>query len=279
MHPILFKIGPFALRSYGLMLALSFFLGILLAGRRLKRMGGDPTKVVDLAVVIIIASVIGSRLFYAIFHWSEFAGHALDIINPFNHPQGIGIAGLAMDGGLVLAILCGLLFLRLTRQPVLITLDALAPSFALGIFLTRIGCFLNGCCFGQPCTGPLGVVFPQDSPAGWVYPHAPLHPTQLYNSLGGLIMLGLLLYLERYKTFQGFTFLLTLIIYGLLRLTVDFFRYFEDSVILVRLGKVPFTVNQGLSLVVMALSLALFLWFRSRRLTPDKGQSSGPGKH
>jgi len=274
MHPILFRIGPFALRSYGLLLALSFLLGILFAGKRFKRMGGDPAKLVDLTVVIIIASIIGSRLFYVVFHWDEFAGRPLDIINPLNNSQGIGIAGLAMDGGLVLAVLCGWAFLRLTRQPVLITLDALGPSFALGIFLTRLGCFLNGCCFGTPYSGSLSVVFPQDSPAGWVYPDIPLHPAQLYNALGGLVMLGLLISLERFKTFQGFTFLLTLIFYGLLRLIVDFFRYFEDSVILFRLGTVPFTVNQGISLIIMALSVVLFLRFRLRKSAKQKNQLS-----
>jgi len=265
MHPILFRIGPFALRSYGLMLALSFFLGILLAGRRLKRMGGDHTKMIDLAVVIIITSVIGSRLFYVVFHWNEFSGHFLDIINPFNNAQGIGIAGLSMDGGVFLAILCGLLFLRLRKQPILLTLDALAPSFALGIFLTRMGCFLNGCCFGKPCGRCLGVIFPADSPAGWIYPQTPLHAAQLYNSLGGLIILGLLLWLERHRTFSGFTFFLALIFYGLLRLVVDFFRYFQEGEILFRLGDVPITGNQAVSLAAMVLALVLFLWFRSHR--------------
>jgi len=278
MHPVLFRIGPVALRSYGLMLALSFFLGILFAGKRLKRMGGDANKMIDLAVVIIIASVIGSRFFYVIFHWSEFAGKLMDIINPFNNPQGIGIAGLSMDGGLVLAILCGLLFLRLTKQPVLTTLDAIAPSFALGIFFTRIGCFLNGCCFGQPCSGPLGVVFPQESLAGWVYPNTPLHPTQLYNSIGGLVILGLLLYLERYRRFPGFTVFLTLIFYGLLRLIVDFYRYFEDSAILFRLGEHHFTVNQGLSLVVMITSVVFFLRLRSRSSAWQKNRAAQPAK-
>lgn len=276
MHPVLFRIGPLVLRSYGLMLALSFFLGIVWAGKRMRRMGGDPNKMVDLTVVILIASIVGSRLFYVIFHWSEFAGHPLDIINPFNNPQGIGIAGLSMVGGLVLAILCGLLFLRLTKQPVLTALDAMAPSFALGIFLTRIGCFLNGCCFGQPCSGPLGVVFPQDSLAGWLYPHTPLHPTQLYNSLGGVIMLGLLLWLERHKTFSGFTFFLALIFYGLLRVIVDFFRYYENNAILFRLGNLHFTANQGVSLLVMILSLIFFLRARSRRSVSKRDQGVQP---
>lgn len=276
MHPILFRIGPLTLRSYGLMLALSFFLGIILAGRRFKRMGGDPNKIIDLAVVIIIASIIGSRFFYVIFHWDEFSGDLLGIINPFNNPEGIGIAGLSMDGGLVLAILSGLLFLKLTKQPVLSTLDAIAPSFALGIFLTRIGCFLNGCCFGEPCSGPLGVVFPEESLAGWVYPNTPIHPTQLYNSMGGLAMLGLILYLERYRRFPGFTVFLTLILYGLLRLIVDFFRYFEESAILFRLGNRHFTVNQGISLVVMIMALVFFLRSHYRRSTAEQDRSAGP---
>jgi phosphatidylglycerol:prolipoprotein diacylglycerol transferase len=275
VHPVLFTVGPFALRSYGLLLALSFFLGILLAGRRVKRMGGDPAKVVDLAVVIIVASIIGSRFLYVIFHWREFAGSPLEIINPFSNPQGIGIAGLSMDGGLVLAVVAGLLFLRLTKQPVLATLDALAPSFALGIILTRIGCFLNGCCFGTPCSGPLCVVFPEDSLAGWIYPHTPLHPAQLYNALGGLIMLVMLLRLERHKTFSGFTFFLALVFYGLLRGLVDFFRHFEAGVILFRVAKLPITINQGISLVMMILALIFFLRFRSRGAMISPDRSSG----
>jgi len=275
VHPILLKIGPFALRSYGLMLALSFFLGILLASKRFKRMGGDPAKMIDLSVIIIIAAIIGSRLFYVAFHWDEFAGRAMDIINPFSNPQGIGIAGLSMDGGVFLAILCGLIFLRIVRQPVLTMLDAVAPSFALGIFLTRLGCFLNGCCFGNPCSGPHGMIFPADSVAGWIYPGIPLHPTQLYNALGGLIILGLLIRLERHRTFSGFTFLLAVILYGLLRLVVDFFRYFEEGAILVRLAGIHLTVNQGISLLAMIVALICFLRFSLRRPAPEKLPGTG----
>jgi len=264
VHPVLFRIGPFALRSYGVLLALSFFLGILLASRRLSRMGGDGAKMIDLAVVIIIASIAGSRLFYVVFHWEEFAGRLTDIINPFNNPEGIGIAGLSMDGGVFLAILCGLFYLRRTRQPVLLTLDAMAPSFGLGIFLTRIGCFLNGCCFGTPCATGLGIVFPPESLAGWHYPGMPLHPAQLYNAAGGLIMLGLLPWLERYRTFQGFTFLLAVMTYGALRLTVDFYRHFEPNVFILRFGEIGLTANQAISGLAMLIALALFIRFSIR---------------
>jgi len=276
MHPVLFRIGPFALRSYGVLLALSFFLGILLASRRLTKMGGDGAKMIDLAVVIIITSIVGSRLFYVAFHWDEFAGRLTDIVNPFNNPEGIGIAGLSMDGGVFLAVLCGLLYLRLTRQPVLLTLDALAPSFGLGIFLTRIGCFLNGCCFGRPCATGLGIVFPPESLAGWQYPGRPLHPAQLYNAAGGMIMLGLLLWLERYRTFRGFTFLLAVMLYGILRLLVDFYRHFEENVIIFHLGEFGLTANQVISGLAMLTALVLFVLFhirsRPRYSTGDRAE-------
>ena len=276
MHPVLFRIGPFALRSYGVLLALSFFLGILLASRRLTKMGGDGAKMIDLAVVIIITSIVGSRLFYVAFHWDEFAGRLTDIVNPFNNPEGIGIAGLSMDGGVFLAVLCGLLYLRLTRQPVLLTLDALAPSFGLGIFLTRIGCFLNGCCFGRPCATGLGIVFPPESLAGWQYPGLPLHPAQLYNAAGGMIMLGLLLWLERYRTFRGFTFLLAVMLYGILRLLVDFYRHFEENVIIFHLGEFGLTANQVISGLAMLTALVLFVLFhirsRPRYSTGDRAE-------
>jgi phosphatidylglycerol:prolipoprotein diacylglycerol transferase len=259
VYPILFRIGPFALRSYGLMLSISFFLGILWASRRYRKAGENPAKMIDLAVVIIIAAIAGSRLFYVAFHWDEFAGNALDIINPFNNPQGIGIAGLSMDGGVVLAVLCGLLYLRAARQPVLRALDAIAPAFALGIVFTRLGCFLNGCCFGLPCTHSWGLVFPPQSLAGWTFPNVHLHPAQLYNALGGAIMLGLLMVLERYQRFTGFLFLWAVILYGILRLVVDFYRYFEESVILYSFADLHVTVNQVISLAAIAIALVFFI--------------------
>jgi len=275
MYPVLYRIGPFALRSYGVLLALSFFLGILLASRRLRNMGGNGAKMIDLAVVIIVASIVGSRLFYVIFHLEEFAGRPLDIINPFNNPEGIGIAGLSMDGGVFLAILCGLLYLRLAKQPMMLTLDAMAPSFGLGIFLTRIGCFLNGCCFGRPCSTALGITFPSESLAGWRYPGLPLYPTQLYNAAGGLIMLGLLLWLERYRTFRGFTFLLAVMLYGVLRLIVDFYRHFEENVFVFRLGEIALTANQVISGLAMLTALILFIWFHIRGPARRRSMTAG----
>jgi prolipoprotein diacylglyceryltransferase len=87
-------------------------------------------------------------------------------------------------------------------------------------------------------------------------------------------MLGLLIYLEKHKTFPGFTVFLTLIFYGLLRLIVDFFRYFEESAILFRMGHLHFTVNQGISLVILILAMFFFLRSRSRRSVSERDRSA-----
>jgi len=206
VHTTLVRIGPLAIRSYGLMLALSFLLGILFARSRAKKAGVDFQRIMDLTVIVIVASVIGARGLYVVFHLKEFSSNPLDIINPFQGGGDVGIQGLTMYGGVILSILLSLWFLKRHGLPVWKVADVVAPCIALGIFLTRIGCFLNGCCFGTPCDLPWCVVFPAESAAGYFFPDTHIHPTQLYSSLYGLVILGLLLLSERRVQFDGFTF-------------------------------------------------------------------------
>jgi len=196
VHQTILKIGAFELRAYGLALAISFLLGILLAIKRGKKRGIDSNNIMDLAVLIVIGAIVGSRFLYVIAHLDEFKGRWLDTINPFQSTGQIGIAGLTMLGGVILALILSIIYLRVKKLPVLKFADAIMPSVALGIFITRIGCFLNGCCFGLPTTGPFGVIFPPDSVAGSLYPHIHIHPTQLYSSLDGLLILVLLFMVE-----------------------------------------------------------------------------------
>ncbi|MFQ6091775.1 MAG: prolipoprotein diacylglyceryl transferase [bacterium] len=267
MHPTLVEIGPLAIRSYGLMLALSFFLGILQARWRAQRAGIDPQKMMDLAVVVILASIIGSRGLYVVFHLDEFSAHPLDIINPFQSSGEVGIQGLTMYGGVILAFLLSLWFLRRHRLPTWKVVDVVAPSIALGVFLTRIGCFLNGCCFGKPSSLPWCVVFPEESAAGYFatrdfYPDTCLHPTQLYSSLYGLAIFGLLLVLERYKKFDGFTFWLFILLYAVARFSVDFVRFYEQAMT-IHPGGIEVSVNHLISAVLFVL--ALFMMFHLGR--------------
>ena len=125
--------------------------------------------------------------------------------------------------------------------------DITAPSIAAGVFLTRIGCFMSGCCFGNPTSCPAGVVFPPDSPAGHSHPGIAIHPTQIYSSLYGLVIFLLLLLIDRKKRFEGFLFSWLCILYGAARFIVDFFRFYEDSAYVAG----GLTDNQVISIVLV----------------------------
>ncbi|HOY45001.1 MAG TPA: prolipoprotein diacylglyceryl transferase [bacterium] len=273
MHPVLFKIGAFEMRSYGFALAISFLLGIYLAVRRGRKRGIDPEKIMDLSVVIILASIIGARFMYVIFHLDEFAGHWTDTFNPFQSNGQIGIAGLTMLGGVVLAVVCSLLYLRAKKQPILRIADTIIPLFFLGEAITRIGCYLNGCCYGIPCDGPLCVVFPPDSPAGAMYQGIHIHPAQLYSSAYALLVFIIMLVIDRKPKYDGFLLYLFFIFYGVGRFIIDLFRYYESSMILLPLGAKGLSMNQGISLAFIVIGI--FLLVRQGR---RERVAAAPGK-
>jgi len=272
MHPVLFKLGSFELRAYGFMLAISFLLGIYLAVRRGKARGIAAEKIMDLSVIIIICSIVGSRVMYVLFHLDEFAGHWSDTFNPFQSDGQIGIAGLTMLGGVILALVASLIYLHVKKMPVLKFADAIIPIFFLGEAITRIGCYLNGCCYGIPCHGPLCVVFPPDSPAGAMYQGLAIHPAQLYSSFYALAVFIILLWIDRKPRFDGYLLYLFLIFYGLGRFIIDFFRYYEDSMVIISsIGK-GISLNQGISFIFILLGIVLYSmhsrWAGRRRSTP-----------
>ncbi len=263
MYPEIVKLGPIVIRSYGLMLALSFFAGVLLVRYRAKKIGVNPEFVVNLSFIVIIAGVIGARLFYAFYHWSDFAGDMLDIFNPFGSSEGFGIAGLNMQGGLLLAFLSAVGYCLIRKQSIAVVFDLFAPAVALGIFITRIGCFLNGCCFGTECDLPWAVRFPEgsipNSHLGDVY----IHPAQLYSSLYGLLLFFILSFVEKKKTFVGLTFSLFLIIEAVFRYAIEYVRYYEYQM-KVELFGVMFTYNHIVAILMFLAGWGLLLFFRAR---------------
>ena len=257
MYPILFELGPLVIRGYGVMLALSFLAGIYLALHRAQARGLKHQHMVNLCLIVIIASIAGARILYVIPHWDEFSGHPLDVISPFQSSGSIGLTGLTMYGGFIGAIVSSLWYLRRHKLPIWRATDAFAPSIALGIGMTRIGCFLNGCCFGIPSDASWAMGFPAHSAAGAFYPDALLHPAQLYNAVLGFGLFGLLMWYDRQERFDGFLFAVLLIIEPITRFIVDFFRYYESSMVLTSLDGVPLSVNQGISLVICGLGFFL----------------------
>jgi phosphatidylglycerol:prolipoprotein diacylglycerol transferase len=264
MHPILFELGPLSVRTYGLLLAVSFLVGIILALRRSRARGLDQNKMINMSLLIMLAGIVGARIMYVIPHWNEFSANPLDIVSPFQSSGSIGLTGLTMYGGFIAAVLVSILYLRMNRLSVWKACDAFAPSIALGIGISRVGCFMNGCCFGLPTESALGVVFPAFSAAGSFYPDVALHPAQLYNAVLGFGLFGLLLWLDRKPRFDGFIFAVLLISEPVTRFIVDLFRYYESSMTLGSLGGSVLSVNQGISIVLCGMGFLLLGWLRNR---------------
>jgi phosphatidylglycerol:prolipoprotein diacylglycerol transferase len=260
MHPVLVDLGPAAVRTYGFLLALAFIAGIWFSAKRAKKLGLGIEWLPDLSLVILVSAIAGSRFFYVIFHLEEFEGRILDMINPIQSTGEIGIGGLSMFGGLVLAIVSGIIYVRVKKLDLWRIADVVAPSIMLGLGIARIGCFLNGCCFGTPSHSCLAVIFPPDSPAGYMYPGIPLFPIQLVAAIYGFLIFGILLALDKYRRFDGFTFWLMLALYSIARFTVDFFRYYEESMIVARIGSTGFTANQALIVLIFIVSLCMLVY-------------------
>ena len=170
MRPILFNIGQLSVHAYGFALAAAFLVGILIALRYAKKEGLKSEVILDLAIYVIIAAIVGSRLLYVIGQWEHYKDNILEI---FMVQKG----GLVCLGGLLLAILAVVWYAKRKDIPILKLLDVATPGCAIGYAITRIGCFLNGCCFGVPTSGPGGLVFPPGSLAHFYYPdqHLPLN--------------------------------------------------------------------------------------------------------
>ncbi|MCX7020677.1 MAG: prolipoprotein diacylglyceryl transferase [bacterium] len=259
MHPTLFAIGPLTLRVYGLMLALSFFLGMMLAAQRARNRGIDHRHIYDLSLVILICAVVGARIFHFIYHYDQYAIHG----DPWIQLLRIWDGGLMLFGGFIFALAGSLVYLWRKKLPIWEITDIMAPSVALGLGLTRIGCFFNGCCFGRATDSWLGVVFPHNSPVynfnfTGIKAGTPVLPTQLFESAAGFALFGLLILLERkWKRFHGLLFGVLIAFFGAWRLFIEELRFREDD--MWAFGGF-LSKNQVISIVIFLVGAGIVLW-------------------
>lgn len=218
MYPVLCRLGPFSIYSYGFMIAIAFIAGILVSLRCARHEGIEESSVMDLSLYVIIAAIVGARLLYVIGQWNVYRNDPLEILM-------VQKGGLVFLGGLILAILTVITYSMIKRIDIYKLLDALTPGTALGYSLGRIGCFLNGCCFGLPTKLPWGIIFPPASLAGSTFPGEPLHPTQLYSTALIFLVFLFLLWLYRSKRFDGQIFFWGLVLYSIERFIIESLRY------------------------------------------------------
>lgn len=150
------------IRGYGVMLFAAVVCSVALATYRARRMGVDPDIIYSLGFWIVVAGMVGARAFFVIQYWDEFQGKTIG--ETLTHIANVSQGGLVVYGGVIAGGVATFLFLRRYQLPALAICDLLAPSVALGMGLGRIGCFLNGCCYGGPADVAWAVKFPEGSP-------------------------------------------------------------------------------------------------------------------
>ncbi len=255
MHPEILDWGVLHVRSYGLMLAIAFLVGTWLALREARRLSLDEDAVITVILVTLLSSVLGARLLYVMEHLEDFRRQWGSV---FALWQG----GLTLYGGIVGGTLAGLAAARRLRLPMWTVADALTPSLALGTMFGRIGCFLNGCCYGRPTRMPWGVTFPPDSFAGLDYGQVAVHPSQLYNAFAGLGLFVIAWGVRRRVRVPGTLLWSFLAGFGLLRIVIDLTRAYEPGAVLATVDGWPVTESQLTSLALTLFATLMLLRLR-----------------
>ncbi len=246
MHPIIFEIFGIKVFSYGLMMAIGMVMGIITATYLAKKSNINPDEIFNLAFVIIVFSILGARLFYIIENIDYYARHPLEIIL-------LNKGGLVFYGGLAGGFLSGYVYIKKNKLPLLKIADIFFTALPLGQAFGRIGCFLNGCCYGKPTGASWGVVFPPNSiPFNHYKDFILIHPVQLYNSTANFIIFLILFTIYDEKKYDGSIACFYGILYSISRFMTEFYRGDEGRML-------GLTIAQWISIMVFAISSAILL--------------------
>jgi phosphatidylglycerol---prolipoprotein diacylglyceryl transferase len=258
MYPILFEVAGFPVFTYGVLLAAAYLLGLQFALRRARARGLDASRVMDLGIWVIISALIGAKLLLLIVEFDTFTQNPRELLTLLR-------SGGVFYGGLIAAVAVAIWYMRRHRLPVWSVSDAFAPGIALGHVIGRMGCFFAGCCFGKATDVPWSVTFRNEYAAQNVGTplNVPIHPTQLYEAGAELLILAFLLLFERKgRPFAGRTFWTYLLLYGITRFTIEFYRGDARGMV----GDL--STSQFVSVILVPLSL-IMLVVLSRRSAPD----------
>ncbi|GAB4301716.1 MAG: prolipoprotein diacylglyceryl transferase [Myxococcota bacterium] len=255
---LLTDIPPFGwtLYTYGFMNFLAFVVATFLSVREGRRLGLSTGRVLDLILWSAIGGYAGARILFIIVNWRDYLRNPMALVSL----EG----GLVFYGGFILASIAIYLYSRRNTLPFLLVADLLAPQVALGLALGRMGCFSAGCCWGReaPPDFPFAARFthPSGQPVINNLANVPLHPTQLYESFGLIILALILLFYRTQKRFHGEVFIAYLALYALLRTIVETFR--GDGL---RGFVIPDILSTSQFIALLLVISAVFLRWRSSR--------------
>jgi phosphatidylglycerol:prolipoprotein diacylglycerol transferase len=258
MHPTLFDFGPFTLYTYGVLLAAAYLIGLRFALVRARSRALDPHRVMDLGIWIIVSALVGAKLMLLVTDFHQYTRNPRALVD-------LARSAGVFYGGLLAALAVAFVYIRRHRMPLWTTTDVFAPGLALGHAVGRLGCLMAGCCFGRPTTVAWAITFHDpaasinsDTPLG-----VPLHPTQLYEAGAELLILGVLLWLERRgHAFAGRTFWTYILLYGVARFVIEFYRGDPRGSIGI------LSTSQFVSLIAVPIAVVMLAWL-SRRGNPE----------
>src|SRR5438128_1534146 len=260
MYPRLFELGPLTIYTYGVLLAAAYLLGLQLAMVRARARGLDQTRVLDLGIYIIISALIGAKLLLLVTDFRSFADNPRALLD-------LARSGGVFYGGLILAVIVALWYIRRIGLPLWTTCDVFAPGIALGHVVGRFGCFFAGCCYGKPTTVPWAITFTDPfAAANTGTPlNVPLHPTQLYEAGAEALILVVLLATERRgRSFPGRTFWLYMLLYAISRFILEFYRGDDRGTV----GM--FSTSQFISIVLAPLAIVMLVYLSRQTPTDTK---------
>lgn len=252
MYPDLVTLGPITLHTYGLFVAIGFFVGLMVTVRLGRSEGFNSQQIMDMGFIIILSAIIGSRVMYVLMNASHYSRAPLDMLK-------IWEGGLVFSGGVLGVVLTMLWYIKRHGLPLGKIADLWAPAIAIGQGIGRIGCFMAGCCHGKPTDSICGVVF--------THPHSlasplnvPLHPTQIYASLSGFVIFLVVLVLYTKKKFEGQVFLWFLIMHSTARLAIERFRGDDRGILL---GS-NMSMTQLVAVLILITSVGILFTIKSK---------------
>ena len=246
MHNDLFHIGKITIHGYGLMIAVGVLVATFISMFRAKKKKMDMDPILDIILIILIGGFLGGKLLYIIVDWKNF-------IAAENKLAYFGGSGFVVYGGIILALVVNLIYLRLRKKNFLEYFDLIAPSVSIAQGFGRIGCLLAGCCYGRITTmDKMHIIFPEGSLCD--LPGVPLVPTQIIMSVGNFIIGGILFLLDLKLKRRGQVGACYLILYAAGRFAVEFLRFDHRGSVGV------FSTSQFISIFIFVIGVALLVY-------------------
>ncbi len=266
MYPEILQIGRIKIHSYGLCIAIGFLLSLYLTQRDAQKRGINPEIIQTEAIITLLIGILGARVFHIFLFPHEYS-----ITNPLGWIA-VWEGGLVFQGALPLTFAYVYWAMKRRKLPFLQVADCAVPYLALGQGIGRIGCFLNGCCFGKPASNlPWAVRFPAGSLVFQSYPgedgwSLPVHPTQLYATVGLIFLCFLLIYIrDQWKPFTGITIPLYFFLHGIMRFFNEIFRGDHNPT---HLGFGILSDQQIFCIIEMFVGIFLFFIIKKYSTTP-----------